>query len=150
MPIEYHRKAPKHRHPRLQIYWDYSFSPNLTKAVVERVIGNLKKKAIISVQSNSDRYLLWRYGVHKPQICLDLLNMKVCVSRGTLKRYSLKFCQQQASLVLRILKGTKKHPVGLARFKRISVTFNPCRIGRTAEERKITFQAAHDLFNDKD
>jgi hypothetical protein len=149
MPIEYHRKVPKHRHPRLQIYWDYSFSPNLTKAIVEGVVRKLKNKERISIQSNSDRYILWRYGTNKPQICLDNLNGKVCVSTGTLKRYSLKSCQHQASLVLRILKGTKKHPIGLANFRRISATFDPYRIGRTAKEREITFQAAHDLFNDR-
>lgn len=31
----------------------------------------------------------------------------------------------------------------------VSVTFDPYRIGRTAKEREITFQAAHDLFNDR-
>ena len=62
--------------------------------------------------------------------------------------WALKKEGHQASLVLRILKGTKKHPIGLANFKRISATFNPYRIGRTAKEREIVFQAAHDLFND--
>jgi hypothetical protein len=37
----------------------------------------------------------------------------------------------------------------LAKFKKISAIFDPYRIGRTAKEREIIFQVAHDLFNDR-
>ena len=148
MPIEYHLKVQRKRHPRLQIYWDYSFSSKLTQSIMDRVVRQTNMKKRVSVQNNPDQFILWKYP-GKPQICLDKLLRKVFVSRETLEHFGRKSCQQQASLVLRILKGTKKHAVGLANFKRISATFNPYRIGRTAKEREITFQAVHDLFNDK-
>lgn len=147
MPIEYHLKVPKKKNPRLQIYWDYSFSPNLSQNVMDWIVQHTRKKKRVSVQV-LDELVLWHYP-GKPQICLNKLTRKVFVSKKTLKQFGRKSCQQQASLVLRILKGTKKHPIGLANFKRISATFNPYRIGKTAKEREITFQAAHDLFNDR-
>jgi len=146
MPIEYHLKARKKRHPRLQIYWDYSFSSSLTQDNMDWIMKHTRMKKRVSVQV-LDELVLWQHP-GKPQICLNKLLRKAFVSRETLEHFGRKSCQQQASLVLRILKGTKKHPVGLANFKRISATFNPYRVGRTAKERKITFQAAHDLFND--
>jgi len=151
MPIEYHFKVPKNKHPRLQIYWDYSFSPNLTQAIFNRIIKDFKQKDKIKIQNNSDRFIVYQFA-RKPQIYLDKLTNKICVRRGTLNHYSKQHCQQQGSYVLRILKGTKKQREtrpAYASFKRISVTCNPYRIGRTKEEREIYFEAVMDLFNDK-
>jgi hypothetical protein len=160
MPIEY---CPEYRifdkrvgrivtkNRRLQIYWDYSFSPNLTQAIFDRTVKDFKQKDKIKIQNNSDRFIVYQFA-RKPQIYLDKLTRKIYVTRGTLNHYSKQHCQQQASYVLRILKGTKKQREtrpAYAGFKRISVTCDPNRIGRTKEEREIYFEAVMDLFNDK-
>ena len=160
MPIEY---CPEYRifdkrvgrivtkNPRLQIYWGYSFSPNLTQAIFDRIVKDFKQKDKIKIQNNSDRFIAYQFA-GKPQIYLDKLTNKIYVTRGTLNHYSKQHCQQQGSYVLRILKGTKKQREtrpAYASFKRISVTCNPYRIGRTKEEREIYFEAVMDLFNDK-
>jgi len=151
MPIEYQFIAPKNKHPRLQIYWDYSFSPNLTQAIFDRIVKDFKQKDKIKIQNNSDRFIVYQFA-GKPQIYLDKLTNKIYVTRGTLNHYSKQHCQQQGSYVLRILKGTKKQREtrpAYACFTRIAVTCNPNRLGRTAEERKIYCEAVRDLFNDK-
>jgi hypothetical protein len=157
MPIEY---CPRHRvfdrsrlkvrtkNPRLQIYWGYSLLPNLTEEIVKVIISHLKHKKYISIEPQPDGSIVWCYS-GKPPIYLSRPEGKVFVSRGTLKRFGRKSCQQQASEVLRILKGTKKQPWHYASFKRISVTCDPERIGRTKEDRQIYFEAVMDLFNDK-
>lgn len=151
MPIEYQFKVPKGRHPRLQIYWGYSFSRRLTQAIFNRILKDFRQKDKVKVSNNRDRFIVYQFA-SKPQICLDRLTGKICVTRGALNHYSRQHCQQQASFVLRILKGSKKdrgrRPT-YASFKRISVTCNPDRIGRTREERQIYFEAVMDLFNDK-
>jgi len=151
MPIEYQFKAPRNKHPRLQIYWDYSFSSNLTQAILNRIVKDFKQKDKIKIQNNSDRFVVYQFA-GKPQIYLDKLTKKIYVTRGTLNHYSKHHCQQQASYILRILKGTKKQREtrpAYASFKRISVTCNPDRIGRTAKEREMYCEAVRDLFNDK-
>ena len=134
------------KNPRLQIYWCYSFSGNLTKKMLEERISLFKNKKGISIKEISDRYILWQY-VDKPQIWLDRAKEKVYVSKETLKVFGRKQCRQQASLVLRILKGTFRDTEHYATFRRISVTCNPNRIGCTKGEREIYFQAVRELFS---
>lgn len=151
MPIEYHFEVPKRRHPRLQIYWGYSFSRHLTQAIFNRILKDFRQKDKVKVSNNRDRFIVYQFA-GKPQICLDGLTGKICVTKGTLNHYSKQHCQQQAAMIMRILRGTKRQRVirpGYANFVRISVTCNPQRIGRTKEERQIYFEAVMDLFNDK-
>ena len=168
MPIEYHYRSHLQRqiklvhghfqkiiyvrkNPRLQIYWNYTFSRHLTQAIFDGILKDFKQKDKVKIQNNPDRFIVYQF-VGKPQIHLDKLTRKVYVTKGTLKHYSKQHCQQQASYVLRILKGTKRQREtrpAYADFKRISVTCNPDRIGRTREERQIYFEAVMDLFNDK-
>jgi len=167
MPIEYRQASlqrkikkmpsgtPKsinhvRKNPRLQIYWDYTFSSNLTQAIFNRIVKDFKQKTKITIQNNPDRFIVYQF-TGKPKIYLDKLTKKIYVTRGTLNYYSRQHCQQQASYVLRILKGTKKQREtrpAYASFKRTSVTCNPDRIGRTKEQREIYFKAVADLFND--
>jgi hypothetical protein len=139
------------KNPRLQIYWGYTFSPNLTQEIFDRIVRDFENKDKIKIQNNPDRFIVYQFA-GKPKIYLDKLTKRIYVTRGTLNHYSKQHCQQQASYVLRILKGTGKQREtrpAYASFKRISVTCNPKRIGRTKEEREIYFEAVMDLFNDK-
>ena len=148
MPIEYHFEVPKPRHPRLQIYWGYSFSRDLTQAIFDGILKDFKQKHKVKIQNNPDRFIVYQF-VGKPQIYLDKLTRKVYVTERTLKHSSKQHCQQQASYVLRILKGTKKQREtrpAYADFKRISATCDPNRIGRNELEREIYFEAVRDLF----
>lgn len=159
MPIEYTHKRRFYdrrlrryvaKNPRLQISWGYTFSPNLTQEILNTLVANFEHKDKINIQSNSDRFVIYHFE-RKPKIYLDKVANKMYVTRRTMKRYSRQHCQQQASLVLRILKGSEKdrrRRPAYANFKRISVTCNPKRIGRTREERQIYFEAVIDLFND--
>lgn len=134
--------------PRLQIYWGYSFSPHLTQAIIDIIVSLLRHKKNISVQSTPDGSIIWKYS-GKPPIHLSRPERKTFVSRETLELFRRQSCQQQASEVLRILKGTKKQREtrpAYAQFKRISATCDPNRIGRNELEREIYFEAVRDLF----
>lgn len=156
-PIEYNssrkrldKKRMKHvkKNPRLQIYWGYSLSPYLTKAIVDSIVSHLRHRKEISVQSTPDGSIVWKYS-GKPPIHLSRPERKTFVSRETLELFGRQSCQQQASEVLRILKGTKKQREtrpAYAQFKRISATCDPNRIGRNKHEREIYFEAVRDLF----
>ena len=141
-PVEYQYKLPGNRNPRILRYRGLSFSQNITQTILRRIISRTKMKKKASAQQNPDRYIFYEYD-RKPQIILDLLNRSIHVTEGTLKKHGMRACQQQASILLRLLKR-----YGYANFRRISVTANPYRIGRTSEDREITFQALKRLFND--
>lgn len=158
-PIEYNpsqryfsKKKRKYvkKNPRLQIYWGYSFSPHLTQANIERIVSHLRHRKEISVQSTPDGSIIWKYS-GKPPIHLSITKGKTFVSKETLERFGRQSCQQQASYVLRVLKGSARQretrPT-YAKFTRISVTCDPNRIGRNEIEREIYFQAVRDLFDD--
>jgi hypothetical protein len=74
-------------------------------------------------------------------IILDLLEKKICTTKGILEEYGERFCQQQASILMRLLKKHKQ-----ANFKRVTVTVNPYRIGTSVEDRKITYKAIEHLL----
>ena len=153
MPTYFSKRAGrrKTKNPRLQIPWDYTFSQHLTQEIFNKLVANFEHKSKIHIQSDSDRFIVYQYE-GKPKIYLDKLTNKMLVTRGTMNHYSKQHCQQQASFILRILKGSKKDRLrrpAYASFKRISVTCDPYRIGRTKEERQIYFEAVMDLFNDK-
>ena len=100
----------------------------------------MKKKA--SVIQNQDRFIRYQYD-GKPLIILDLLDRTIKTTKGTLDFYGERACQQQASILLRLLRSHK-----YAHFKQVSITVNPNRIGKTAKDREITFKAIKYLFND--
>jgi hypothetical protein len=155
-PVEYHNARKDFRenpvfnshcrihNARIIRYRNLSFSPNLTQKDIEFVIEHTRMKKRASVHNNPDRYLFYQYGDSKPLIILDMLERKICTTKGKLKEYGERICQQQASIVLRLLKKYK-----FANFKRVSVTANPWRIGRTKEDREITFKALNRLFGEK-
>ena len=143
-PIEYqYRRSEIRKSPRILRYRDLSFSPHLTRAILNRIIKNTKMKKKAMAHQNPDRYIFYEYN-QKPQIILDMLERTINVSEGTLKKHGLRACQQQASILMRLL---KKHRY--AHFKRVSITANPSRIGRTREDRAVTFRALKNLFNDE-
>jgi hypothetical protein len=141
-PIEYQFKMPKHKNPRILRYRELSFTPNLTQAILNRIIAKTRMKKKASAHQNPDRYIFYQYG-QEPQIILDMLTRKILVTKGTFEQFGERKCQQQASILMRIL---KEH--GYAHFTRKSVTVNPNKIGKTAEDRKTTYRACKYLFND--
>lgn len=142
-PIEYRLRMGKYRNPRIIRYRSLGFSPNLTQAILNRIIEQTKLKKKTSALQNPDRYLFYEYG-NQPIIVLDLLERTINTTTGTLKHWGMRKCQQQASILLRLLR--KHHQ---AYFIQRSITCDPGDMGRTAEDREVTFQALHDLFNDK-
>jgi hypothetical protein len=141
-PIEYQFKMPKYKNPRILRYRGLSFSPNLTQTILNRIIAKTRMKKKASAHQNPDRYIFYQYG-QEPQIILDMLEHKIFVTKGTFKRFGERKCQQQASILMRLL---KKHDY--AHFKRISITLNPSRFGKTPEDREITCRALRYLLND--
>lgn len=154
MPIEFrkgHWEFNKRRHkdvwknPRLLVYWDFKIDPMPTKKDIEKIIiskRNLKKTAV--AVENADGSIEYRYGKEPKIIILQKHPDKVFTTKADFEEFGKSKCQQQASIFLRLLREYE-----FAKFKQVSATFNPYRIGRTYEERKMVFEAAHNLFGDK-
>lgn len=150
-PIEYHRgyreqddryQIDRWHNPRIIRYRDLSFNPRLTQKELETIVAKTRMKKEVSVNSEQDRYIFYKYG-KKPMIILDLVERKICTTNEALKENGERTCQQQASILMRLLMR-----YGHARFSRVTVTANPYRMGKTKEDRDITFQALHYLFGD--
>jgi hypothetical protein len=164
MPIEFHQRTrQRHRNgrlvwknPRLLVYWDFRIDPNLTKKELDMLIkaSHLQRNAVTQSVSH---FLTYRYG-KEPILVLDRNRpTKIFTTRDSLNVYEEGKCMQQASILLRMLRGSRRQqearpPRGLkpsyAHFTAVSVTFNPSRIGRTPEERDIIHRAECYLFGD--
>lgn len=150
VPIEYQKgrrevqagRMVTWHNPRIIRYRELSFNPHLNQKDLEKIIAKTKMKKKASAQKNSDRYLFYQYG-KKPMIILDLVERIICTTKEILEEHGERACQQQASILMRLL---KEH--GHANFNRVTVTANPYRIGRTKDDRDITFKALHYLFGD--
>jgi hypothetical protein len=134
-PIEYQRKMPKGKHSRILTYWGFSFSPHITQNDLDRIVRMLRTKQKVAALNNPDELIFWQYS-GAPLIILNKLRQSIFTIEKDFKRFAERTCQQQASLVLRVL---KKH--GLAQFRRNSLTVNPKKFGRNSGEREQTFQA---------
>ena len=146
IPIEYcnarkDKKTQSVHSPRIIRYRDLSFNPHLTQKQLEKIIRETKMKEKASAHNNPDRYLFYQYG-NMPMIILDLVDRKICTTIGIMKEYGESACQQQASILMRLL---RQH--GQANFKRVTVTANPYRLGSTKEDRDITYRALESLLN---
>jgi hypothetical protein len=152
MPIEYHkarlqldRKKGKvlRKAPRLLIYWDFTVDPGLSQEKMEKMIHDvhMKKKAV--VLENPDERIEYKYDREPNIIFLKKYPNKVFTTKAILDEYGEGKCQQQASIVMRMLRK-----YGYATFKQTSATFDPKRVGRTPEERKIVVKAMKNLFGD--
>lgn len=155
MPIEFHKGRWQRRkkgnsrrvwkNPRLLVYWDFKIDPLLTVGDVKRIIRekrNLKKTAVAT--GRPDGGIEYQYGKEPKIIILQKHSNKVFTTKADFEKFGKSKCQQQASIFLRLLREYE-----FAKFKQVSATFNPYRIGRTYEERKMVFEAAHNLFGDK-
>jgi hypothetical protein len=152
-PIEYQRARVEKKfyplnytihNPRIIRYRDFSFNINLTETILTKIVTKTNMSKNVKVNCFKDRYLFYRYS-DKPAIILDLVERKVCTSKKMIKEYGESVCQQQASILMRLL---KQH--GHASFRRVTVTANPDRIGSTKEDREITFKALQKLMEDYD
>jgi hypothetical protein len=147
VPIEFHKawidKKKSVHSPRIMRYRDLSFNPHLTQKQLEEIIKKTKMKKKASVHNNSERYLIYQYG-GMPTIILDLFNRKICTKNDIIKKFGESACQQQASILLRLLK--QHHH---ANFKRVTVTVNPYRLGMTKEDRDISYKAIESLLRKK-
>jgi histidinol phosphatase-like PHP family hydrolase len=150
VPIEYHKAridelgygVTSHHNPRIIRYRDFSFDPHLTKEKLEQIVAKTHMKRRVLVIQHFDRFLSYQYA-NKPTIILDLLEGKVFTTKRAVDIHGESKCQQQASILMRLL---KQH--GHAMFRRVTVTANPYRIGYTKEDRDITFKALHRLLGD--
>ena len=139
-PIEYQIRKEKGRNPRIIRYRNLSFSLHLTQEIMNRIIKATKMKKNAVALNSGDQFVIYQYE-GKPPVILDLLNQRVSTTKKALRQFGMRVCQQQASIVMRLL---KKH--GYAKFRRISVTVNTYRIGKNREDRKLTYKAIEDLL----
>lgn len=140
-PVEFRRE--KHRNPRVLIYWNYSFSPNLTQSKIDRIVEKIKSKKRINASNNPDHLVIWQYS-GKPLIILNLLNRKIYTTKWTLEHFGERYCMQQAAILLQIL---KEH--GYASYRRKSITINPDRMGHNKFEREIFMKSLKLLMGDE-
>jgi hypothetical protein len=166
MPIEFHqgrwqarrRGSPNQvwKNPRLLVYWDFKIDQNLTLQELNVLIkaSRLQRTAVTEEVSH---FLTYRYG-KEPMLVFDKdMPNKIFTTVDSFKQHGEGECMQQASIFLRMLRGSKKQQEArpslrlkrsYADFTAISVTFNPSRIGRTPEERGIIHRAECYLFGD--
>jgi hypothetical protein len=140
-PFEY--QVIKGRFPNLVTYFGFKFSPALTLEIIEKIIKDLKAKKKISIIENPNELLIWQYE-GKPLIALSKKENKVYTTRGTIKKFTMEYCQKQGAYVLQILRK-----YGYATFTQYTVKLDPYRLGRTPEERALTFQALEVLSKKK-
>ncbi len=148
VPIEYHKaridkKTRSVHSPRIIRYRHLSFNPHLTLKELEEIIKKTKMKKKVSVHNNPDRFLFYQY-VGMPTIILDLVDRKICSTKDIIKKFGESACQQQASILMRLLKQHRH-----ANFKRVTVTANPYRLGMTKEDRDISYKAIESLLRKK-
>ena len=126
-------------YPRLITYWGFLIDKNLTKEDLKKIIDDLNKKKPINVIENPDELLEWQYE-GKPLVILSKIDNKIYTTQGTINHFGIRACQTQAANVLQILRK-----YGFANFTQWVVTLDPKRLGRTSEERVLTFEALERL-----
>jgi hypothetical protein len=113
--------------------------PDLTQEIIERIIKHLKAKKKISITTDINGMLMWQYE-GKPLIALNKAENKIYTTQHELNRFGIDDCQKQAAYVLQILRK-----YGYAKFTQFVVNLDHYRLGRTPEERKLTYQALERL-----
>jgi hypothetical protein len=141
-PVEYQKKVSVGKNPRIIRY------RNLVKLFpisIEKLKENVKHtrtKKVVTVEQYSTNHIAYQYG-RKPQIILNTETAATFVTEKTFERHGERACQQQASILMRLLKDYY-----LINFVRVSNTLNPYRIGKNADDREITYRAFKHLMND--
>jgi hypothetical protein len=136
-PFEY--QLIKNRLPRIVTYFGYKISPALTQEVLNKIVEDLKAKKKISIIQNPNGMLIWKYE-GKPLVALNKSKGKVYATQGNINHYGLEYCQKQAAYVLQILRK-----YNLAKFTQYIVKLDIYRLGRTPEERRLTYEALERL-----
>ena len=128
--------------PRIIRYRNLTFNNKLTKQQLVKISREIVSSWRITIDYVFERYLVYKY-MAKPLVVLDLVERRICTTKQMIVKYGESHCQQQASILLRILLKN-----GQASFKRVTVTSNPYRLGYTKEDREITFKAINIILGD--
>jgi hypothetical protein len=136
-PFEY--QIYENENPRLITYWGFTISKNLTKGNLKSIIDDLNKKKPIDVIENPNELLEWQYE-GKPLVILSKTENKIYTTQGTINHFGIRACQIQAANFLQILRK-----YGFAEFKQYVVCLDLKRLGRTPEERELTYEALERL-----
>jgi hypothetical protein len=134
--IEFRRttRTTTRHNPRVIRYRDFRLDYQLSKGKLEEIITKIRISRSVSI-SGDERYINYRY-TGKPVVIIDRIAEKLLTTTEDLEKYGERACQQSCSILMRIL---QKHRY--ASFKRISVTVDQYRMGKTKEDREITFRA---------
>lgn len=138
--IEYQPKTNKN--PRVIRFWNISLSIRLDQDSLDKVTKELHTKKKVSICRNSNNLLSWQYE-GQPLVILDIINKRIGSTTRTIEEFGERKVQSQCSIVLKALKRYK-----LAQFRTASCTINRSRIGKTKEQRKITYEAWERMLND--
>jgi hypothetical protein len=144
-PIEFQlmtskKNKKKNRHPRIIRYKQISISPNFDQCCVDRVIRETKMEKRAVSEDSIDQLIFYQYE-GRPLIGIDLVEHGFYTKRETIDKYGVDKCQQQATIVLKLLKR-----YGYATFKRVGFTANTERLGETRAEREETYQMVERLL----
>jgi len=129
LPVEYQRT---NRYPRIVVYKNVKLSKHLSQGVFDKLIEQTRMKEKARAVFNPDNYIIYQYGI-KPMIILDLEGNQVLTYETVIRHYGLRKVQQQATILLRLLKK-----YGYARFKR--VVLSSYRMGKNLRENIEVFE----------
>jgi len=135
LPIEYQKTA---KYPRIVVYRNIKLSKHLTQGIFDRLIEETRMKEKARAVFNPDNYVIYQYGM-KPMLILDLEANEVLTYETVIQHYGLRKVQQQATILLRLLKK-----YGYAKFKRVVVS--SYRMGNNLKENLEVFEAYQRLF----
>lgn len=133
-PIEY---RPSMKYPQIVWYRDLIIDKDLTQKELNAIKKKVHLKKEVTIQNNPSVYLTWQYE-DRPQLYLLKEDGKIYVSEGTLKEFGIGQCQQEASILLRILRKYKH-----ASFKQ--VVLSTYRLGDTPDQRERLLEAFNRL-----
>lgn len=135
-PVEYQIKVGPRRNPRIIRYRKREpYLRKVTLEILKEIIDETPMQKKVNLKTYSSTKVAYKYG-SKPELLFDLETYKIFVTPETFNQHGERSCQQQASILMRLLK--KFYCIY---FVRKSVTLNPNRIGKTPTDRKITYNA---------
>lgn len=125
IPVEYRIRA---KYPNITIYQNIKIKKDLNMKELEEKLNKIKMKGKPRTLMNPGHYLIYQYD-DKPLIIVDLDTTEFLTTKYVIDYYGKMRVQQQASILLRLLKK-----MGYASYKRrILSTY---RLGKNVEDVK--------------
>ena len=128
VPVEYRRQA---KYPNITIYYDVKIRNDIKTDEFRSKLSTIKMKKQPNVTANPKHYLFYQFD-NAPMIILDLNTTEFLTTRYVIEHYGIGKVQQQASILLRLLKR-----LNYADYKRR--VLSTYRLGRNKEDVKTFF-----------